>query len=503
MQSVVPTATLAPINVQEARVALSQSMFRLYDIRGDTQGELTDDAAYHIGQAYVQLWHERKGSQSPSVAIGRDVRPSSYGLHQALAEGIMSLGGTVVDIGVVPTPVLYYSLFTTAVDGGIMITGSHNPARYNGMKVAMGHDMVWGPDLQRLARLAEGCPEPAESPGTTSTDTVLSRYVDDLVQRFSAGTLGTPSRPPLRVVIDCGNGCAGLVMPSLLDRLGIECAFLYEEPDGTFPNHHPDPTIPATLEGLRNKVQSEQADFGIAFDGDVDRIGVVDEEGRVVWGDKLTYLYAADIIGHAAPGAAPIRVIGEVKCSKALFDGVERLGGIAVMSPTGHSIIKQVMRDQHAQLAGEMSGHIFFADRYYGYDDAIYAALRLMELFVGKRSDSPGLVFSDLLRDLPSMVASPEIRRPCLEEDKAILVAGFMSRFRNLHPILAEAAIKVVDIDGVRIEWADGWGLVRASNTEPLLVLRFEAETEARMLDIQTAFENTLSALATTNRGNV
>jgi phosphomannomutase/phosphoglucomutase len=478
-------------------------MFRLYDIRGDTQGELTDDAAYRIGQAYVQLWHERKGASTPTVAIGRDVRPSSHGLYQAVAEGIMSLAGTVVDIGVVPTPVLYYALFTTAVDGGIMITGSHNPARYNGMKIAMGHDMVWGPDLQRLAQLAEGCPEPAESPGTISRDTVLSRYVNDLVQRFGAGTLSTPSRPPLRVVIDCGNGCAGLVMPSLLDRLGIECAFLYVEPDGTFPNHHPDPTIPATLGGLRNKVQSEHADFGIAFDGDVDRIGVVDEEGRVVWGDKLTYLYAADIIGHAASGADPVRVIGEVKCSKALFDGVERLGGIAVMSPTGHSIIKQVMRNQHAQLAGEMSGHIFFADRYYGYDDAIYAALRLMELFVDRRSASPGLVFSNLLRDLPSMVTSPEVRRPCLEEEKASLVAGFMRAFRVLRPDLADTAVKLVDIDGVRIEWADGWGLVRASNTEPLLVLRFEAETEARMVDIQSAFESTLSSLATMNGGSL
>jgi phosphomannomutase/phosphoglucomutase len=484
-------------------LALAQSMFRLYDIRGDTQGELTDDAAYCIGQAYVQLWHERKGSGTPAVAIGRDVRPTSHGLCQALAEGIMSLGGMVVDIGVVPTPVLYYALFTTAVDGGIMITGSHNPPRYNGMKLAMGHDMVWGQDLQRLAQLAVGCPAPTGSSGTTSTDTVLPRYIDDLAQRFGAGILGASGQPSLRVVIDCGNGCAGLVMPSLLGRLGVECAFLYEEPDGTFPNHHPDPTIPATLEGLRTRVRSEHADFGIAFDGDVDRIGVVDEQGRVVWGDKLTYLYAADIIEHTPSGGDPVRVIGEVKCSKTLFDGIERLGGIAVMSPTGHSVIKQMMRDQHAQLAGEMSGHIFFADRYYGYDDAVYAALRLMELFVDRRSASPSLVFSDLLRQLPSTVTSPEIRRPCLEEDKAGLIGGFMRAFRSLHPDLANTAVRVVDIDGVRIEWADGWGLVRASNTEPLLVLRFEAETETRMLDIQTAFEKTLSSLAATNRGSL
>jgi phosphomannomutase/phosphoglucomutase len=501
MRSVVPRARLAPINVQEAGLALAQSMFRLYDLRGDTQGELTDDAAYRIGQAYVQLWRERKGSAGLSVAIGRDVRPTSHALQEALAEGIMSLGGSVVDIGVVPTPVLYYALFTTAVDGGIMITGSHNPSRYNGMKLAMGHDMVWGKDLQRLAQLAAGCPVPAVNPGTLSTDPVLPRYIEDLAQRFGAGILGAPGRAPLQVVIDCGNGCAGLVMPLLLERLGIECAFLYEEPDGTFPNHHPDPTIPATLEGLRKRVQSEHADFGIAFDGDVDRIGVVDEQGRVVWGDDLTYLYAADIIGHAQSGAEPVRVIGEVKCSKTLFDGIERLGGIAIMSPTGHSIIKQMMRDQDAQLAGEMSGHIFFADRYYGYDDATYAALRLMELFVARRGASPGLVFSDLLRDLPNMVASPEVRRSCLEEDKIGLVAGFMPAFRSLHPDLADAAARVVNIDGVRIEWVDGWGLVRASNTESLLVLRFEAETEERMVEIRTAFEETLSSLPVRNGG--
>jgi phosphomannomutase/phosphoglucomutase len=501
MQSVAGLVRQPTSNGQEAGLALAESMFRLYDIRGDTQTDLTDDAAYRIGQAYVQLWHERKGPGVPTVAVGRDVRPTSHALQQALADGVMSLGGTVLDIGVVPTPVLYYALFTTAVDGGIMITGSHNPARYNGMKIAMGHDMVWGPELQRLAQLAQGCPAPAGKTGMTSTHAVLPRYVEDLAQRFGAGTLGAPGRPSLRVVVDCGNGCAGLVMPALLDRLGIECSFLYVEPDGTFPNHHPDPTIPATLEGLRDKVQSGHADFGIAFDGDVDRIGVVDEQGRVVWGDKLTYLYAADIIGHMASGAEPVRVIGEVKCSKALFDGVEQLGGIAVMSATGHSIIKQVMRDQHAQLAGEMSGHIFFADRYYGYDDAIYAALRLMELFVDRRSTSPGLVFSDLLRDLPTMVTSPEIRRPCLDEQKVGLVAGFMSAFRSLYSDLAQQAVKVVNIDGVRIEWVDGWGLVRASNTEPLLVLRFEAETETRMLDIQTAFEKTLSSQAVTNGG--
>ncbi|MCE5193113.1 phosphomannomutase/phosphoglucomutase, partial [bacterium] len=411
-------------------------------------------------------------------------------------DGITSQGGNVMDIGVVPTPTLYHALFALPVDGGIMITGSHNPPQYNGFKVAIGRETLYGDEIQRIADLAEIIHSVTAPVGTVSHLDHLSVYRDELVHQFRQGPLGKADRPHPRVVIDCANGCAGLVVPDLMKKLGIDAVLMYAEPDGTFPNHHPDPARLETLEGLRKRVLAEQADFGIAYDGDVDRIGAVDEHGDVVWGDKLTYIYAADIIAHwKGPGKA--KVIGEVKCSKTLFDGVEKLGGVAIMSPTGHSLIKKKMREEKAQLAGEMSGHMFFADRYYGYDDAIYATLRLLEIVTNGLSAHRKFVFSDLLSALPRMVASPEIRRPCREEDKDHLVHGFVDAFRRKFPQMAHSIEKIVTIDGARVEWPDAWGLVRSSNTEPLLVLRFEAATQERVDQLKTAFDETLASLVT------
>ena len=477
-------------------MAFDRSMFRMYDIRGEVGKELTPEVARRIGQAYVHLVRQRTGATSLTFAVGRDVRPSSEDLADALIVGMTSQGGDVVDIGVVPTPTLYYALFALHVDGGMMITGSHNPPQYNGFKVAIGQETLYGDDIQRIADLAEICYPIASHVGSVSHLDLLSKYRDELADQFGHGPLGAAGKPRLKVVIDCANGCAGLVVPALMKKLHIDAVFMYPEPDGTFPNHHPDPARLDTLEGLRKRVLAERADFGIAYDGDVDRIGAVDENGDVVWGDKLTYIYAADIIAHwKGPGKA--KVIGEVKCSKTLFDGVEKLGGMAIMSPTGHSLIKKKMREEKAQLAGEMSGHMFFADRYYGYDDAIYATLRLLEIVSdGLRAD-PKFVFSDLLRTLPPMVASPEIRRPCREEDKDHLVHGFVDAFRRKFPQMAHTIVKVVTIDGARVEWADGWGLVRSSNTEPLLVLRFEAKTQERVDQLKKAFDETLASLAT------
>jgi phosphomannomutase/phosphoglucomutase len=468
----------------------------MYDIRGEVGKELTSETARSIGQAYVHLVRQRTGAGSPTFAVGRDVRPSSEDLAAALIDGMTSQGGNVVDIGVVPTPTLYYALFSRPVDGGIMITGSHNPPQYNGFKVAIGRETLYGDDIQRIADLAEISRPIVSQTGTVSRADVLSTYRDELADQFGHGPLGGAGKPRLRVVIDCANGCAGLVVPALLKKLGIDVVFMYVEPDGTFPNHHPDPARLDTLEGLRRRVLAEHADFGIAYDGDVDRIGAVDEKGDVVWGDKLTYIYAADIITHwKGPGKA--KVIGEVKCSKTLFDGVEKLGGTAIMSPTGHSLIKKKMREEKAQLAGEMSGHMFFADRYYGYDDAIYATLRLLEIVANGLRADPRFVFSDLLKALPSMVASPEIRRPCREEEKDHLVRGFVDAFRRKFPKMAHTIVKVVTIDGARIEWSDGWGLIRSSNTEPLLVLRFEATTQDRVDQLKKAFDETLASMAT------
>lgn len=476
-------------------MALDRSMFRMYDIRGEVGGELTAEAARRIGQGFVHMVRQRTGQGSLTVAVGRDVRPSSQDLAAALIDGIASQGGTVIDIGVVPTPTLYHALFTLPVEGGIMITGSHNPPQYNGFKVAIGRETLYGDDIQHLADLAEIMHPVTVPVGTVSHQDHLSAYRDELVQQFRQGPLGRKGRPRPKVVLDCANGCAGLVVPDLMKKLGVDAVFMYPEPDGTFPNHHPDPSRLETLEGLRKRVLAEHADFGVAYDGDVDRIGAVDERGDVVWGDKLTYIYAADIIAHWQ-GPSMAKVIGEVKCSKTLFDGVEKLGGLAIMSPTGHSLIKKKMREEKAQLAGEMSGHMFFADRYYGYDDAIYATLRLLEIVTDGLGSNPTFVFSDLLSALPPMVASPEIRRPCREEDKDRLVHGFVDAFRHKFPQMAHSIEKIVTIDGARIEWADAWGLIRSSNTEPLLVLRFEAATQERVDQLKKAFDETLASLA-------
>jgi phosphomannomutase/phosphoglucomutase len=481
-------------------MALDRSMFRMYDIRGEVGLELTTEAARCIGRGYVHFVRQRTGAGNPIVAVGRDVRPSSQDLAAALIDGITSQGGDVVDIGIVPTPTLYYALFSLHVDGGIMITGSHNPPQYNGFKVAIGRETLYGDDIQHLADLAEVYHPIVSQRGSVSHLNLLSTYRDELVAQFGRGPLGASDKPRIKVVVDCANGCAGLVVPSLLKQLRIDAVLMYPEPDGTFPNHHPDPARLDTLAGLREHILAEKADFGIAYDGDVDRIGAMDQKGDVVWGDKLTYIFAADIIAHWK-GPDKVKVIGEVKCSKTLFDGVKELGGQAIMSPTGHSLIKKRMREENAQLAGEMSGHMFFADRYYGYDDAIYASLRLMEIVTSRFRADPGFVFSDLLRKLQRTVASPEMRRPCREEEKEHLVTGFVDAFRRKFPKMAHTIEKVVTIDGARVEWADGWGLVRASNTEPLLVLRFEAKTQERVNQLQQAFDETLASLARPGKG--
>lgn len=475
-------------------MTVDRSMFRQYDIRGEVDRGLTPEVVHAIGQAFVRYAQEKTTSGAPSFAIGRDVRISSPSLAAALIKGINEAGGDVIDIGVVPTPVLYYALFTLAVDGGIMITGSHNPPQYNGLKLALNRETLYGSEIQQVADLMDNTGAAGARSGIASPMPLLASYRDDLAFRFGMGILGKADKPRLKVVVDCANGCAGLVVPWLLERLGIDAISLYAELDGTFPNHHPDPARLDTLASLQKQVLAEHADVGIAYDGDVDRIGVVDEKGEVVWGDKLVYIFAADIVAHwKGPGRA--KVIGEVKCSKTLFDGVARLGGQAIMSPTGHSLIKKMMREQKAQLAGEMSGHMFFADRYYGYDDAIYATLRLLEILAQTRKQRPDAVFSDLLAPLPPAVASPEFRRPCREEDKQRLVQGFGEAFRENFPAMAASLSRVVTIDGVRLEWPYGWGLVRASNTEPILVLRFEAATQEQLTQIQTAFEETLKVL--------
>jgi phosphomannomutase/phosphoglucomutase len=447
-------------------VTIASGIFRQNDIRGIVDRDLTVEAAHAIGRAYAGLMRDR--GVRGEVAVGRDNRPSGAKLRDALVAGLTEGGADVVDIGVVPTPLLYWSLFNLGIAGGIQITGSHNPAEYNGFKLCLGTESLHGHDIRELyARIAAPAVERA---GRVRTEDVVDRYVADVAAR-----IGRISRP-LRVVYDCGNGAAALVAPQLFRALGLDAVGLFAESDGTFPNHHPDPTVPENLEDLIGAVQREGAELGIAFDGDADRIGLVDGAGRIIWGDHLLILYARDLFARSGTGSP---VIFDVKCSQALPDAIEQAGGVPVMWKTGHSLIKDKMKELRAPLAGEMSGHMFFADGYYGYDDALYGAARLLRLVA-----DAGRSVRELLSDVPEFVSTPEIRVDCGDDVKFDLVERAVAHFR--------ARRDVIDVDGVRVLFGDGWGLIRASNTQPILVTRFEARSEARLAEIRAEMEGWL-----------
>jgi phosphomannomutase/phosphoglucomutase len=447
-------------------VSIASGIFRQNDIRGIVDRDLTVEAAHGIGRAYAGLMRRR--DVRGEIAVGRDNRPSGTKLRDALVAGLTESGVDVVDIGVVPTPLLYWSLFNTGVVGGIQITGSHNPSEYNGFKLCLGTESLHGPDIQELYALLDS--PPANVTGRVRPVEVIDRYVDDVATRT-----GTISRP-LKLVYDCGNGAAALVAPQLLRALGLEAVGLFTESDGTFPNHHPDPTVPENLEDLIASVRREGAELGIAFDGDADRIGMVDGTGRIVWGDHLLILYARDVFARRGRG---LPVIFDVKCSQALPDAITKAGGVPVMWKTGHSLIKDKMKELHAPLAGEMSGHMFFADGYYGFDDALYGAARLLRLVA-----DAGRPVHELLADVPEFVSTPEIRVDCADDAKFGIVARAVAYFRSRYD--------VIDVDGVRVLFGDGWGLIRASNTQPILVTRYEARSESRLAEIRGEMEGWL-----------
>jgi phosphomannomutase/phosphoglucomutase len=466
---------------------LDKTIFRMYDVRGEVDKNFSPEVVNLIGKAYAIYIKDKLKKDNITVSIGRDIRLHSKRLANALIDGLVTLGINVIDLGICPTPALYFSLFTLPVDGGIMITGSHNPPEFNGMKICIGRETIYGEEIQALYKVAKTLSYAKNNKkGTLKNLNVLESYEEYLLKEFSSTI---PKDIKLKIVIDSGNGCAGLIVPNLLKKLGVNVIDLYSKPDGHFPNHHPDPTIIQTLNTLRETVKKENADFGVAYDGDVDRIGVVDESSNVVYGDKLTYVFAKDIIKRN-PGA---KIIGEVKCSKTLFEGVKNLGGIPIMSPVGHSLIKKKLRDENALLAGEMSGHIFFNDRYFGYDDAIYATLRLIETVAKEKTTNKRFKFSDLLRDLPQTFTSPEIRINVNEKDKLKIIDSFLPKFKSSYPNLAKKIENIITIDGLRIEFPDGWGLIRASNTQPALVMRFEAETKESLEEYKDAFEKTTS----------
>ncbi len=431
------------------------TILREYDVRGVIGSTLHAADARALGRAFGTIVAETGGRR---VAVGRDGRVSSPDMAAATIEGLRAAGIDVLDVGGCPTPALYFAVHHLKADGGIMITGSHNPPDYNGFKMMLGTAPFFGPDIQRLGEIASAGGF-AAGQGSLQSVPVLDAYVARLLADHRPGR-------PLSVVWDCGNGATGPVVTALAEALPGSHRVLYPEVDGTFPNHHPDPTVPETLEGLRAAVSGAGADLGIAFDGDGDRIGVIDETGRVIWGDQLVAIYATEVLAER-PGAT---VIADVKASQVLFDRLAELGGTPLMWRTGHSLIKNKMAETGALLAGEMSGHLFFKDRYYGFDDALYAAVRLLSLVAA--SDRPVSAWRD---DLPEVLNTPEIRFPCAEDRKFPAIAAVKAS------LAGRDDVSVNDIDGVRVSSDDGWWLLRASNTQDVLVARCEAQTEASL----------------------
>jgi phosphomannomutase/phosphoglucomutase len=445
---------------------INPQIFREYDIRGIVDKDLTENIVETIGKAYG-TYMRKLGKKT--ISLARDCRLSSPEFANAMARGLNSTGLDVVDIGMVSTPILYFSLFNLDVQGGVMITASHNPGEYNGVKLCVEKDSLFGEGIQNIRKIAEGG-DFAQGKGIVETMDIIQSYLKFLKENVRI-------KPGIRVGIDYGNGMVGIAGPQILKQFRCAATELYPTPDGTFPNHHPDPTVEENVKELIGTVREKKLQLGIGFDGDGDRVGVIDENGNIVWGDMLVVILARDILKQTA-GA---KIIGDVKCSGRLFKDIEQHGGNPIMWKTGHSLIKNKMKVEKAVLAGEMSGHIFFADKFFGYDDALYSGLRLLEII-----SKTGKTVSELLEGVPPAISTPEIRVDCPEEIKFKVVEQAKQELKKDY--------QVIDIDGVRVEFPDGWGLVRASNTQPALVLRFEAETKDRLEEIRSLIEGKLEA---------
>ncbi|MFQ5849049.1 MAG: phosphomannomutase/phosphoglucomutase [Candidatus Binatia bacterium] len=448
---------------------MNPSIFREYDIRGLAEKDFDKGFARLLGEVHGATISEKGGRR---VAVGRDCRPTSARYAEATIEGLLSAGLHVYDVGVCPSPLLYFALFYLDLDGGVQVTASHNPSEYNGFKVCLGKETLYGSQIRDLRTKMEKGDVRERSGGRSQGYAIIPAYQDHVLRDIPV------LARPLKVVIDAGSGVAGPVAPPIVRQLGCTVWEIACIPDGTFPIHHPDPTIPDNLQGLIRKVREEKADLGIAYDGDGDRIGVVDEQGNILWGDELLVLFSRDILKRH-PGAV---VISEVKCSQILFDQISQHGGVPIMWKAGHSLLKAKMKETGALLAGEMSGHVFFADRYFGYDDAIYASIRLLELLANE--DQP---LSTLLADLPKRVSTPEIRVDCPDDRKFAIAEQAKDYFCSHYDI--------IDVDGVRIQFSEGWGLIRASNTQPALVLRFEAKSQERLKEYRGIIESKLKEL--------
>jgi len=449
---------------------LKPAIFREYDIRGVADIELLSPDVEQLGRGLGT--YLRRASGGPNINVGRDCRLSSTRLRDALVKGLLAAGCNVTDIGTVPTPVLYHSAQNLNAHGAIMITGSHNPSEYNGFKSVCGASTLHGEAIQEVLHIIQRGEFETGNGTLTATDAVTP-YVNEIAAQFKLDRR-------IKIVADAGNGTAGPVIHRIFEKINVDATELFFEMDGHFPNHHPDPTVPANLAALIDKVRQTGADLGLAFDGDSDRIGAIDEHGNVIYGDLLLLIYAREIL-QRKPGAT---FIGEVKCSQVMYDQIAKLGGNGIMYKTGHSLIKAKMKEEHAELAGEMSGHMFFADRYRGYDDALYSACRLIEIVA-----KSGQALSAQLAGVPKMVSTPEIRVDCPDEIKFDLVQRVAQHFKSKY--------KTLDIDGVRVLFSDGWGLLRASNTQPVLVMRFEAANEHLLKQYQSEVEQVLDTIRT------
>lgn len=442
---------------------LDANIFREYDIRGIVGEQLDDGIVATLASAIGTYFRDHEAT---TIALGWDARVSSPGFADILTRGLNAAGCDVVSIGRVPTPVLYYATHVLDVDGGVMITGSHNPPDHNGFKISLGTASLFGQQIKDIGEIAMRN-EFSSGSGGSQTVEILDRYLADIASRIELGPR------PLKVVVDAGNGMGGVTAVPIYRSLGVEVVELYTEPDSAFPNHHPDPTVEENLTDLIAAVKKTNADLGIAFDGDADRIGVVDENGGIIRGDTLTTLFAREVLKNN-PGAT---IIGEAKCSQTLFDEIARHGGEPLMWKAGHSIIKAKMKETGAVLAGEMSGHIFFADKFYGSDDAAYVGARLLEIL--SKSE---LTLSAMLADIPATFSTPEIRTECGDDRKFDVVAKVAEHFRSL-------GHDVNEIDGARITFKNGWGIVRPSNTQAILVSRFEADSEEALKRVKHEVE--------------
>lgn len=444
---------------------LKPTIFREYDIRGIADSDLVDENVTLLGKG-IGTFLSRQGAKS--VAIGRDVRLSSKRIRDALIEGLLSTGVNAIDVGVVPTPVQYFAIVHLNADGGVMITGSHNPIDYNGFKISKkGVAPVYGEQIQEIRTIIE------KSDFATGSGAVVEKEIKSDYQEMIKSKLQFNKK--LKIVIDSGNGTGGLIGPQLWEDMGCEIIRLYCEPDGRFPNHLPDPTVLKYVVDLQKKVKEVGADLGLGYDGDSDRVGVIDEKGRMIFADKLIAILSREVL-QKNPGS---KIVFDVKCSQALPEEIEKNGGKPLMWKTGHSLLKAKMKEVHAPMAGEMSGHIFYADDYYGFDDAFYVSGRLLQYL--SNTDKK---LSDIVDEIPHFESTPEIRVEATDEDKFNIVQELADHFKRSY--------KTIDIDGARVLFGDGWGLVRASNTQPVLVLRFEAKTKERLREIVEIFKKKL-----------